>query len=214
MGQVVKSPILLSFSLRSLSPVWVLPDKLRIVSSASLLRGHVPDIRIFRSALVMPVSVALGICGSSSFRSGSVSSEARRLRRRHLSLGVYLGDPRSGVFVAFAMKNERKAEVETIMTAILHSCCIQKASQTISTLPSARYKPEILTTDTIIMTSDRQSERPRPSFCRALMRTLHSKTIGKDRTIRSVITSTTVVMLVSRTTLRLASGPSHAIYHE
>lgn len=213
MGQAVSTPILLSYSSLCLSPALVLPDK-RIVSSASLLRGHILDIRMSRSALVIPVRVALGICGNPLFRSKSLSSEAGRLRKRHLLLGVCFGDPRSGVFAAFATKNERKAETETMMTAMLHSCCIQKASQTISTLPSVRYTPEILTILTIIMTSDRQSERPRPIFCRTLMRTFHSKASGNDRTMRSVTMSMTVVMLVSRMTLWLASGPSHARYHE
>lgn len=204
---------LLSCSSLCLSPAVVLPDK-RMVSSASLLRGHILDIRMSRSAVDIPVSAAPGICGSSLFRSRSLSSEAGRLRRCHLPLGARRGDPRLGVFAAFATKNERKAETETMMTAMLHSCCIKKASQTISTFPSARYPPEILTMETRIMTSERQSERPRPIFCRTLMRTFQSKATGNERIITSVAISTAVVMPVSRMTLWLASAPWHARNHE
>ncbi len=154
-----------------------------------------------RIALCMPVSIGLGICGrpwalsKSPYRSGE-----GRLCNSLLfqELGVCFGE---GLSTVFATKKERKAEEETMITATLHSCCIQKASQTISTLPPPRVMPDILTIAMMTITKDKQSTSARPSFWRKLIRTFHRRAIGKDTTKMSVTTSITVVIEVSRIVL-------------
>ena len=96
-------------------------------------------------------------------------------------------------------------------TAMLHSCCCQKASQTISTLPlPPRLMPAIRTMVTIIMTPERQSENARPIFWRRLIRTLQSRMTGRDSTRMSLVMSIAVVIAVSRTVLCCVEVPSHA----
>lgn len=164
--------------------------------SKSLPPGRIVEIRMSRIAVRMPVSVARGVRGKSLALS---RSDAGRLSNRALfqKRGEYPGE---GILAVLATKKERKAE-DTIMTATLHSCCIQKASQTISTLPPPRSMPAILTIAMMAMTRERQSTRARPSFWRKLIRTFHRRAIGKDTTKMSVTTSITVVMGVSRIVL-------------
>jgi hypothetical protein len=108
------------------------------------------------------------------------------------------------------MKKERKAEVETMMTAILHSCCIQNTSQTMSTELAPTLIPAILTMATIAITSERQRKKARPSFWHRFMRTFQRRAMGKDITRISVTKSITVVMEVSRIVLLLAEDPERA----
>lgn len=109
-----------------------------------------------------------------------------------------------------ATNRARKAEIENTITAMLDSCCCQNASQTMSTCPLASLIPEILTMATATIKIERQSERPRANFWRVSTRTSHSRTIGNDRTMMSVVMSTTVVMAVSRMTLKSPEGPEQA----
>lgn len=174
----------------------LLSDK-RVMPSDSFPPGQIGEIRMSRITVRMPVSVAPGICGRRLALSRSVCSGDRRLRNSRIfqEPGEYPGE---GLLDVFAMKKERKAEQETMMTAILHSCCTQNASQTISTLPLASMMPAILTMDTMTITRERQSTKARPTFWRILMRTFHSRAMGKDTTMMSVRISNTMEMVVSR----------------
>jgi hypothetical protein len=168
--------------------------------SDSLLLGKIVEIRMSRIAVRMPVSVARGTCGKPLALSISSRFGEGRLRNnlRFQEPGEYPGE---GLSTVFTTKKERKAEDETMMTAILHSCCIQNANQTMSTLPPLRLIPAILTMATMTITRERQRKRARPSFWRILIRTFHRRVMGKDTIKMSVTTSITVVMEVSRIVL-------------
>ena len=97
-------------------------------------------------------------------------------------------------------KRERNADVETIITAMLDSCCCQNASQTISTTPPASLTPAILTIETTTMANERHIQSPRPAFWCALIRIWVKIAIGNERTMKSVKTSTLVATEVSRIT--------------
>ena len=163
--------------------------------------------------MAIAASVALGICGSPlvswvSYRSGS---GRRRKSLLPFSLGEYLCCLCNGGVAGLGTKRDRKAETDTMRTAILHSCCCQKASQTISTLPLPLcLMPAILIMVTIIMTHERQSENAKPIFWRTLIRTFQSMLIGRDRTKRSLMISIVVVIAVSRIVLCSAEAPAHA----
>lgn len=152
----------------------------------------------------IPVSVAEGTCGSPIFLSTSScsSAEPRALRtsfflqpfKEYLWCLLGAGAP------PLSTNSERNADIETIMTAILDSCCCQKASHTMSTFPPSSLMPAILTIATMTITSERQSQNPMPTFCRVLMWTCHRVAMGNESTMKSVTTSITVVMAVSRMT--------------
>ena len=166
--------------------------------SDSLLLNEIVETCISFIAVRMPVSVALGICGRALASSTSSWLGKGRLHNRLLFFrepGEYLG---SGLLAVLETKKERKADEETMMTAMLHSCCIQNANQTISTSPPASLMPEILTMATMTITRERQRTRARPSFCCKLIRTFHRRLIGKDTTRMSVTTSITVPIEVLR----------------
>lgn len=162
--------------------------------------GRIVENRMSCIAVLMPVSVARGIWGRGFALSMSSRSGKGRLRNSLLfqEPGEYPGE---GRLVVSVTKKERKAEVETMMTAILHSCCIQNASQTMSTELAPSLMPAILTMATMAITSERQRKRARPSFWRRFMRTFQRRAMGKDTTRMSVTKSITVVMDVSRIVL-------------
>ena len=129
-----------------------------------------------------------------------------RLQSLRERLNGFLG----GWCIDFATNNPRTAERDTMMTAILDSCCCQNTSQTISTLSLASLIPAILTTATMIIIIERHKERPNANFCRTSTRTLHRSIIGNERTTMSETMSTAVVIAVSRTTLLLPLVPEQA----
>lgn len=97
------------------------------------------------------------------------------------------------------------------MTIMLVSCCCQKASQTMSTSPSASLKYDILTIATTTIITERHRKRARANFRPTFTRNSQRRTMGNDRTMMSVAISTTVVMAVSRTTLVFAADSEHAV---
>lgn len=162
----------------------------------------------------MPVNVGLGTCGRTLWNAPSCSfvdgpSRLLPILRLHSSidwpkgfLGMLFADP--------ATNRARKAEIDTTITAMLDSCCCQNATQTMSTSPLASRQLEIRTIAITIITIDRHKESPKASRCLKPTRISQSRTIGKERTVISVITSRTVVIAVSRTTLKFPTDPEHA----
>lgn len=116
----------------------------------------------------MPVSVARGICGNPILLSASPFPfpEPRALRTSLLLqlFAEYLWFLRGAGVAVLSTNNERKADIETIITDMLDSCCSQKASHTISTLPPGSLIPAILTTAIMTITNERQSQNPMPAF--------------------------------------------------
>ena len=162
--------------------------------------------------VVMPVSVAPGICGSLIAASTSSKLGLGRWRKNLLrfSLGENLCDLGGGNLTGFWMKRLRKAETDTMRTAILHSCCCQKTSQTMSIAPLLCLMPTTLTMVTSTITQDRQSEHARPIFWRTVIRTLQRMMTGMDRTRRSLKISVIVVIVTSRVARRFVDASEHA----
>jgi len=138
-------------------------------SSARIPLACIKRTQASRMVSDMPVSVARGICGKPIFlsRSSCWSSEPRALRTSLLLLHLfaeYLGCLRGPAAPPLSTKSERKADIETMMTATLDSCCCQKTSHTMSTLPPASLMPEILTMAITTITIERQSQSPIPAF--------------------------------------------------
>lgn len=151
-------------------------------------------------AVLMPVKVALGISGRSRAPDSPVE---RHLFAFHFALQrsddwrFWGGDRFDELF----MKKERNADTEIMMTAILHSCCCQNASQTMSTEPPSSLMAAILITATIAMISERHNEIATPNFCWAFIRVLRSMIIGIETSNPSLTMSSEVVIPVSRSTL-------------
>lgn len=165
----------------------------------------------------MPVKVGLGTRGSVLATGISCSFVVGPMRlfstlRLH-SLTDCLKGFLMGLFMDAATNKERTVDVETTVTAMLDSCCCDNASQTISTSPFTSLKAEILMMAITIITSERHKEMPSANFCRTFTWTSQRRMTGKDRTTTSVITSTAVVMAVSRMTLKLPEGPEQAMIY-
>lgn len=114
-----------------------------------------------------------------------------------------------GVLVA-ATKKDRNAMTETMITAILHSCCFQKVNHTMSTVPAC-LTPALLMMATRTITSDKQSVRLNPAFCHLVIRKFHRRATGNETTRISEVTSIAVLMDRLRIVQCVVNSPVHAV---